>query len=219
MVTDHLLTWTGLEAETTYVYYVVSEASEGSVTSPEGDFRTGMLPGCDPSEFISLGWTDFEEGDYDSAVDRFRAAIDCNAFSWPDHADAYSGIGWTHLMRENVTESLQWLDIAISEGFGSNDMHAARAAAERDLPNFEEAIYWAGVVLESQPDYVFPHKESYDWRDLRIIRAQSFFALAEYESVNQEIELLGGVVQDLQDEDFIDNLLAELERLEILYGE
>lgn len=219
MVTDHLLTWTGLAPERTYSYYVLSEAPEGSVMSPEGDFRTGMPPGCNPSEFISLGWTDFEDGNYDTAADMFRAAIECNAFSWTDHADSYAGMGWTHLMLEDIANCLQWLEVAIAEGFGSSDMHAARAAAERDLPDFEEAIYSAGVVLDSHPDYVFSHKESYDWRDLRIIRAQSFFALAEYESVNQEIELLGGIVQDPLDESFIDNLLAELERLEILYGE
>jgi tetratricopeptide (TPR) repeat protein len=219
LAADHLLTWTGLAPEITYSYYVLSEAPEGSVMSPERDFRTGAPPGCNPSEFISLGWTDFDNGDYDTATDRFRAAIECNAFSWPDHADSYAGMGWTHLMLEDIAECLQWLEVAIAEGYASSDMHAARAAAERDLPDFEEAIYSAGVVLDSHPDYVFSHKKSYDWRDLRIIRAQSFFALAEYESVNQEIELLGGTVQDPQDESFIDNLLAELERLEILYGE
>lgn len=52
-----------------------------------------------------------------------------------------------------------------------------------------------------------------DWRDLRLILAQSHFALGEYTDANAQVTLLGGTAPDPNSPTFVEDLLAEIERL------
>ena len=73
----------------------------------------------------------------------------------------------------------------------------------------------ADTALIKSGTYTFSHRTSFDYRDLRVIKAQCHFYLKEYTQAVAEIGALGGNTVDPNDPEAV---AAEIERLGDLYG-
>jgi tetratricopeptide (TPR) repeat protein len=178
------------------------------------------LPGCGdngsgPSGndgLISQGWVKFERGQFEAALSTFEEA----AGGEGDRAEACNGMGWCYMKIDSLRAGLDAFDQALSEGLSSADPHAGKALIYRDITpaNFQNAIDWAYEALRKDAHYVFSHDTSLDWKDLRRVRAQSYFALARYLSAKFEVDILNPENHlNPGSATFVEDLLAEIQRL------
>ena len=176
--------------------------------------------GGGPSEtaasLTSDGWTRFEGGSYQNAISKFNEALALDA----DYAEAYSGLGWAYARLDSLDKALSAFNQCVSHGMTSADPYAGKAPVQRDLdpPQFSQAASSASTALNKDSDYVFSHYQSFDWRDLHLIKAQSYYGLGKYTNAKAEVDVLGGTSLDPQSYTFEEDLAAEIERLEGLYG-
>jgi tetratricopeptide (TPR) repeat protein len=184
----------------------------------------GLLAGCGgggggggPTETAASlteeGWALYEDGEYGAAVVKFFGATELDA----SYRDAYNGLGWTYGKMDSLEKAVTNFEICISNGDTRPDPRAGKAPVCRDLdpPEYEEAISAADAALSLDADFVFEHYEDFNWRDLRIIKAQCYFALQEYAEAVNEIEALGGSVSDPTS---AAEIAEEIEDLEAQYG-
>jgi tetratricopeptide (TPR) repeat protein len=181
----------------------------------------GSGPAESASSLTVEGWALFESGDYEGAVAKFTAAIALD----DSYASAHSGIGWAYANLDSLSLSLRSFGRAIAEGgYGAvlTDSYAGSAPVYRDLDtrpaHFDSAAVYASNALSLERRYVFEHDAGFDWHDLHLIMAQSYFALNDYLSANARVDSLGGSVQDPGSPTFVEDLAAEIERLETIYG-
>jgi len=169
--------------------------------------------GPDAAALTAEGWALYEAGNYEGAIGKFDEAIDADA----SYSDAYNGLGWSYGKLDSLEEALDNFDLCISKGDTRPDPYAGKAPVCRDIdpPEFSNAISAAATALTKDSDFEFEHYDDFDWRDLRIIKAQCYFALLQYSQAVAEIDALGGNDVDPGDPEAI---AAEIERLEDLYG-
>jgi tetratricopeptide (TPR) repeat protein len=190
-----------------------------------------LLPGCGgggdsgPSDSASSltaeGWALFESGEYGLSVDKFERALALD----PSYADAYNGLGWCYAGLDSLSRSLDYFGRAITEASQSvvlADSYAGSSPVYRDLDtrpsHFDSAAVYASSALSLDKRYVFDHDHGFDWHDLHLIMAQSYFALSNYASAKARVDSLGGNVLDPGSPSFIEDLAEEIERLESVYG-
>lgn len=195
-------------------------------------FALALVQGCGggggdtaPAESASSrtneGWALFESGDYEGAIEKFERAIVLD----PTYAGAYSGLGWSYARLDTLSKSLDNFGMAIAGSKTSGvlvDSYAGSAPVYRDLDtrpsHFDSAAVYASNALSLDRRYVFEYDGDFDWHDLHLIMAQSYFALNDYTSANARVDSLGGNVQDPGSPTFIEDLADEIERLETVYG-
>lgn len=160
------------------------------------------------------GWVLFEQDQYEEAVAKFEEALGLDV----TYADAYNGLGWSNAKLDNLADALTAFSSAISNGMTTADPYAGRAPVYRDHNNqYTNAINAALTALSKERRYAFSHDDSFDWKDLMVILAQSYFGTNDYASANAYVDSLpdGHPQGDSID---VDELAAEIERLEGLYG-
>lgn len=179
------------------------------------------LPGCGGSDggggtkpgpsLVDQGWAAFEAGDFATAASRFAGAI----ASDPTDEEAHNGMGWTRLEEASLAAAVASFDAALTNGFAGADPHAGRAIVLRDADpvDYAAAIAAATAALAIDGGYVFAHDTTVDWRDLRLVLAQSHFGLSEYDLASQQVTLLGGTPPSPQSDTFVEDLLAVIEQL------
>ena len=89
---------------------------------------------------------------------------------------------------------------------------------EAEPAHFDSAIAFASEALDQESSFEFSHDSSFDWRDLHLIKAQSYYGLDEFLSAKGEVDALGGHSLDPESPTFVEDLAEEIERLEGLYG-
>jgi tetratricopeptide (TPR) repeat protein len=178
-----------------------------------GDGGTG--PGATAASKTNEGWALFEDGDFTGAIGKFNEALALD----DEYPDAYNGLGWSFSNLDSLSRALTNFGECIANGM-SGDPHAGRAPVYRDVdpPQFANAVSAADAALSYDPEYEFEHDTGFDWHDLYLIKAQSHFGLAQYDLANAAVDSLGGNVQNPASPTFVEDLAAEIERLEGLYG-
>jgi tetratricopeptide (TPR) repeat protein len=173
----------------------------------------GGGPGDTAASLTEDGWERYEAGDYAGAVGKFNAAIDLDA----NYKDAYNGLGWSHAKLDELDDALTNFNLCISKGDTRPDPLAGKAPVLRDLdpPQFQNAIDAAVAALAKDSDFVFEHYEDFDWHDLRLIKAQCYFALNMYSQAVVEIVALGGSIDDPTS---ASEIAEEIEALEEDFG-
>ena len=168
----------------------------------------------DPIEATADGWTAFDQGNWVAAEEHFRTAIEADS----TFSEAHNGLAWCCAHQDSFQDANQHFDMAIALGITSAEPYAGKAAVLRDTSpaDYEGAIDAATEALTIEPGFTFGHDTTFDWRDLRLILAQSYFALGQYFDANAQVDSLGGDVQDPDAEDFVEALLKEIE---VLLGE
>ena len=168
-----------------------------------------------PLSLVEQGWAAFEAGDFAKAEDLFAQAIAQDS----SNAEGYNGIGWSQMKRGKYTQALASLDEAVMRGHSGADPHAGRAILLRDIEpvDYDAAIFAVLDAIAADATWTFEHDTSVNWRDLRLISAQSHFALGDYTVANSEVGALGGNMQDPLSPTFVQDLFTEIERLGNLY--
>jgi tetratricopeptide (TPR) repeat protein len=180
--------------------------------------RDGGGPSDTAASLTAAGWVLFEKGEYDLAIAKFSQALNLDAA----YADAYNGLGWAYANLDSLAHSLENFGLCISQDSTLADPYAGCAPVYRDYEpepaHFDSAVAYASEALGKDSDYQFSHDTSFDWRDLHLIMAQSYYGLGEFLSAKDEVDALGGISLDPQSPTFVEDLAAEIERLEGLYG-
>ena len=169
-----------------------------------------------PIPLIDQAWALYEAGDYAGAAGLFNTVIQGD----PSIADAHNGLGWSEAKRSNLDDGLAAFDEALTRGHSGVAPHAGRALVLRDIEpvDWTEMINAANTALGLNSTWSFSHDSKMNWTDLRVMLAQAYFATGDYTAANAEITALpDGVPQDPNLLSFVENLLAEIERLTILY--
>jgi hypothetical protein len=160
---------------------------------------------------LSSGWSLYESGDNVGATTVFTAVIASDI----QNAEAHNALGWAATQIGNTEQGkLEFLK-AIECGMTTAAPYAGLAFALMDIApaDFHGAISSALTALEISPEWVFAHRTSLDWRDIRLVLAISYFAIHDFDSANQQVEILGGT----QSSD-TETLMNEITRLGDLYA-
>jgi tetratricopeptide (TPR) repeat protein len=158
------------------------------------------------------GWVLFEQGQYEDAKDKFDEAIGLDA----NYFDAYNGLGWSNAKLDMFAAALTGFSNAISIDAEPADPYAGRAPVYRDHnKQYQNAITAALTALSKDREYEFSHDATFDWEDLMLILAQSYFGEQEYISANAYVDSLGGDAQHPDSID-VDALSEAIEDLEVL---
>ncbi len=179
-----------------------------------------FVVGCDDDKsttppttnYLSQGWSQYESGDYAEAITSFVAVLEGD----PANTSAFNGLGWTWPKLGNMELGRDEFQRAIDNGMTTADPHAGIAFTSMDVTpaDFNGAISSALTALEISSDWFFSHKTSIDWRDLRLVLAQSYFAIQNYELANEQVVALGGTAQGTDEA----ALMLEIKRLNDLYA-
>ena len=181
----------------------------------------GGGPSDTAASLTAAGWALFEKGEYEAAMTKFNQALALDA----TYSDAYNGLGWSNAKLDSLGEALGSFGECLILNGTLADAYAGCAPVYRDYEtepaHFDSAIAAASQALILEATYAFGHDTSsnpFDWRDLRIIIAQSHYGLGEFLDANAQVLALGGVTLDPGLPTFVEDLAAEIERLEGLYG-
>jgi tetratricopeptide (TPR) repeat protein len=174
----------------------------------------GGGPGVDdptPQSLTASGWEAFEAGNWTGALANFGEAVGLDS----TYGEALEGRGWALARLDSIEASAAAFGEAVDAGRDSASTHAGLAAVLRDRSpaDYSGAIDAARAALLRDGGFRFAHDPSFDWSDLRLIVAQSCFALGRYTEANQEVVLLGGSAANPSADTFVEDLMAEIERL------
>lgn len=140
------------------------------------------------SELIEKGWQKFEAGNSTGAGSDFSAALSIST-TGSDSSAAFLGLGWAQLRliqaglaEKSLVEHLQLSPLSDDGRAGLAFACLAQVVQEK----FQSAIDAADAVLSSDSSWTFGHDSSIDHLDLRLLQAQSYYALANY-SMSLEI--------------------------------
>jgi tetratricopeptide (TPR) repeat protein len=178
----------------------------------------GGGPSDTAASLTAAGWALFEKGEYEAAITKFNQALGLDA----TYSDAYNGLGWSDAKLDSLGRALDSFGECLVFDNMLADAYAGCAPVYRDYEtepaHFDSAIASAGHALSIAAAYSFSHDTSFDWHDLRLIMAQSHYGLGEFLDAYDQVIELGGTVLDPESETFVEDLAAEIEDLEALYG-
>ena len=99
--------------------------------------------------YYSLGWTFFDEEQYDKAIAAFKNAINI------DHnfKEAHNHLAVVYIKQEKYTEAIKALEKAIDIDQNFKEAHFNLALAYLEIGEFEAAINAANHALEIDPNY------------------------------------------------------------------
>jgi tetratricopeptide (TPR) repeat protein len=179
----------------------------------------GEGPGPEPVTYegkVAAGWQFFTQSQYHEALTEFYAALEIDTFP----PDAYSGLGWSYALLDSLQYAQGAFFNAISSESTHVDAYVGMAAVTADIPHYcNLSIHYASQALVLDPDFVFEHRASYDWRDVHLILAECFYSTAEYDSALAHARALDPELDlDPQAEDYLELLLLKIEELVAVHG-
>jgi tetratricopeptide (TPR) repeat protein len=146
----------------------------------------GAGPGLSAVELNEEAWGEYILGEYAGARALFEQAVSKDA----NLTEARLGLAWSDAHMGNYTASVSGFDAVIASGEHKTDAFAGRAAAALEMPDYPLSIASADSALTRDPDYFFERQAAYNSGDLRLILAQSYFALAEYGASQDQVDLI-----------------------------
>ncbi len=149
----------------------------------------GPEPGPTPGELTSAGWAKFESGNYNDAINNFNSAIGVDV----NYSEAYCGLGWCYAMLSDDSLSAKNFETCLS--FTNPDSIALWAKAglafayeAETLHN--QAIDKAKEVLSADSSWKFSHDATCSASDLRLLLAECYYAIGEFDSSLAEVQIL-----------------------------
>jgi hypothetical protein len=170
------------------VIVVLGSAGCSKDSSPSG-------PEQKPSDtdYLTLGWSDFDAQRFDSAVNNFTQAY--NQASTPIvRGDALNGRGWSYAYKRDLIRSNG--DFVFANGFSGispaalNDVRAGGAFVLYSLNDFSSAITYSSAVLTDNPSYTFSHDAKVTAKRLRLLLVQSYFANGQFSSAASQMDVV-----------------------------
>ncbi|NQT34468.1 tetratricopeptide repeat protein [bacterium] len=190
-------------------------------------FLAFTLNGCDgedgPSgpeltsdDLTELGWDSFEQSDYRSALDNFKAALGKNR----DHADANNGAGWSAgKLHGHLSEAPTYFAKCLQIDATLYDALGGWTFVVFQTGDYEAAINKADSLLRRHPIWQFHHEQTLDHFDIRLVLAVSYFRVDEFEASYETVRFLNRNFEtDISTPAGRRELLEEIERLRLIYG-
>ena len=159
-----------------------------SAGDDDDDNNDVILPPTDlyPAK-IEEAWVEFESVNYNNAIASFREASEMD----PLRSPAYLGLGWCYALLDGMDNSLSNFDIFITKESESPDGYAAEAFVFLAQNEYEKAITAANEAISLGGDgYVFSHIPDVQTRSLRLLIAESYYAIGQYEDAQAQIDIL-----------------------------
>lgn len=142
------------------------------------------------------GWQDFEAGDYPAADARFDEALmkaNLNSLYSALVPQAEVGRGWTKAYRRDFGNAkallLQAVDRFQADAGTKLDAKAGLALVYLALNEYSSALARALEVLAS-PGYSFAHDTRVNVRRMRLLAAQAYFSLGNYQGAAGQLDIL-----------------------------
>jgi len=142
---------------------------------------------------LQVAWKNFEEQHYDAAVVSFTEAYN-KASTDAVRAEAIGGRGWAYAYERDFSSAKN--DFVIALGFVGitnavrNDCRVGYAFVLHALNDFAGAISFGGAVLSDQPSYVFSHDQRVTTKRVRLLLAQSYYAIGMFVSAASQMDLV-----------------------------
>ena len=160
--------------------------------------------------YIKEGWQAYRTNEIEKAKEAFNSAL-----SFDDGlTEAYNGLGWCELRQGNFIEAGKAFSFAIAIDPIMLDAHAGLAGMSLATGEYESAIEHATLVLTAFPKYVFAHDASITYYQLRLILAEGYFQIGEYDKALKQVTLLNPDHKIVPEkESYIEDLALEIEAL------
>ena len=124
---------------------------------------------------LSEGWTAFESGDYEQAINGFTDAKNRDAA----YADAYNGLAWSYARTQDFDNAKSNFSVFMSlvgEDMSKRiDAYAGLATIYAANQEDSLAIEWSKEVLNIEPNYEFNHDAKVNAKSLKALVAKSYF--------------------------------------------
>jgi tetratricopeptide (TPR) repeat protein len=188
-------------------------------------------PGCGGSGLgpaerrANGGWIQFEAGEYQDAVEFFLQAIELDSTL----ADAHVGAGWSYArLGELGLAHHHFYQVYDYSDHPNADALAGHCAVSHATRQYTRAVATGRSVTYVDTLWVFSHDATVDIRDVRLLIAQSAFAMGgeAYEIAQEQIDYLdpdNGIDPEIPGSwngysSYTAALLHEIELLEELIG-
>ena len=143
----------------------------------------GGEPEGSAADLINSGWVKFEAGEFSSAVSDFNSALSKDASAF----EAYSGIGWSQIRLDQIDEAETNYMTALNGNYAGKELLAGLAAISLVNEEYTTAIGYAESILNIDPDWVFEHDNSIDFKDVWLLVATAYFHEGDFAEVEKAI--------------------------------
>ena len=145
--------------------------------------ENGGEPEGTAGELINSGWVNFEIGEYLKAIEDFNSAISKDASA----AEAYSGIGWSRIRLDMIDAAQTGFLTALDGNYAGKETLAGLAAISLAKEKYTVAIGYAESILNIDPDWIFEHDNTIDFKDVWYIVAIAYFHEGDFAEVEAAI--------------------------------
>ncbi|MDI6767210.1 MAG: hypothetical protein QME52_10345 [Bacteroidota bacterium] len=143
-------------------------------------------PPPDDNQYINQGWEAFGKREYQTALDKFTEALRMDS----SIADAYNGAGWSSGKLNLLDNAVKYFLSGKSKPNSSLDISAGLSIIYNAKKEYNLSISEAFVIFRTNPEWVFSRDTSVNKFDLRIILAENYFALGNFEISYEHVKLL-----------------------------
>jgi hypothetical protein len=160
-----------------------------------------------PTGTLTEAWALYTQNRYDEAYLAFQELVP------DDPTEANVGLGWCCIGLDSVSRAGNFFSLA-SATTVTNDAYAGWSAVLWTQKDFQGCIDKTAVVLSNDPNFVFSHRPSVDFRDLIWYQASSYLHLSQYAQCLVQIQKLDSIFSaNLSDANIADILATKLESL------
>lgn len=193
-----------------------------AVVFGSGCSRSGLSPA---ERRANGGWVQFEAGEYDAALEFFLRAVEIDSTL----ADAHLGAGWSYArLGELSLAHHHFYQVYDFSDEPNADALAGHCAVSHATGYYSRAVATGRSVTYVDTLWVFSHDVTVDIRDIRLLIAQSAFAIDDeaYEIAQEQVDYLdpgNGLDAEIPETwngypSYTAALLHEIELLEELIG-
>lgn len=137
-------------------------------------------------KLLAEGWQAYQGKDYQLAQTRFSEALTKDA----NLVDAINGLGWTNIKLNRLDSAVSKFLFGLSKDTTNLEMKAGLAFVYNAQKNYSSSNELSLALLQLNPTWSFSKDTSINYKDIQLLAAKNFFALANYSSSLAYVKLL-----------------------------
>lgn len=137
-------------------------------------------------ELLDSGWENYANNEFEQSLDFFNEMINRNTRL----SEANNGLGWSYAKLDSLSKSLKYFDEALARNPSNQtkDDCLAGKCFVKDAQN--QAQNCLDYSLEISNSWQFEYDQNLNYDDIIVLRATSFYSLANFSSSLIEIQKL-----------------------------